>query len=96
MAYVDDSRTVQKPLVTINLSNKTFTSAKIGINGMMYLYHNTNRFSLGMALGERCYSMACWWEAQDHTEPHAFGHESHVRHQRGGAIWIEFHSFCKL
>jgi hypothetical protein len=39
VAYVDDSSTVKKHLITITLSDKTFSSLDVGVNGTMYSYH---------------------------------------------------------
>ena len=39
IAYVDSPRAIKKHLLTINLSNKTFSLVNVGINGTMYSYH---------------------------------------------------------
>ena len=39
IAYVDSPRTIKKHLLTINLSNKTFSSVNVGVNGTMYSNH---------------------------------------------------------
>ncbi len=36
---MDSPRAIKKHLLTINLSNKTFSSVNVGINGTMYSYH---------------------------------------------------------